>query len=568
VWQLLKNLYPYIKEHKARALGSVFFAFVLAGIKLSEARLVQPIFDKGLSKDATFEETIYLVFILLGLGLVNFPARFLHFYWIRYVVDRATCRVREDIFKKLMNLPMSFYSESKQGSLISSIVNDSQAFSGGFKSSIDLIREPLMAIFLFGLLVYYDYQMTLIVVVAAPLFILIFGKSGKKVRRSQGDVQEELSHMTHNIAEGIAGQKITKAFNLQNYVAGRFEKAQQKFFSAQMRTTLIEELAHPLVELVGTLAFCGVILFAHLKVSQNEMSTGEFISYITALALLMDPIRKFSQANVRLNQSRAAWDRIQQLLKTPEERQAGLDQKISFTREISVENLSFSYGNKVVLSNVNFRIKKGEKVALVGLSGSGKSTIITLLLGLYPLAKGDIKIDGVSIKDFKLSRLRELFALVSQDIFLFNDSVAENLTLGEGLSNERVHQALEVAYADKFVAELEAGLATNIGDRGMKLSGGQQQRITIARAFVRNPEVFLFDEATSALDNESEKIVQKALEGLAQNNTVLAVAHRLSSIQNFDRIYVMSEGRVVEEGTHQELLTKAGEYSKLYALTQ
>ncbi|EQC45772.1 ABC transporter transmembrane region [Bacteriovorax sp. BSW11_IV] len=567
--KLLRNqLFPYIIPHKSKVIGTILLSFVIAGAGALQIRLVKPIFDHGLSPNANWEEVVYLAGALLLIGLIHFPARFFHFYWIRYIVDRATCSIREDIFRKMQHLPTAYFAKSKQGNLISSIVNDTQVFSLGFKSIVDLVREPLKAAAFLGMAFYSDWQLTLVIFLIAPFLVLIFDISGKKVKKNQGIVQHEHSELTHAIAEGLSAHKLTKAFNLQNFITTRFVKAQDHFFNAQMKTSLVEELAHPLVELVGTLAFAATILFAHYRVSTGATTVGDFVSFVAALALFMDPIRKFSQANVKLSQAKAASDRIFEVLKLEEEKDEGVKEVTSFENAIEVKNLSFAYGESDVIRNLNLSIKKGEKVALVGLSGSGKSTLINLLLRLYDVDRGEILIDGTPIKDIKLRSLRDLFGLVSQDIFLFHDTIKHNLMLAKDFSDEQILRALKVSYADEFVDKLPGREQTVVGDRGARLSGGQQQRITIARAFLQNTDILLFDEATSALDNESEKVVQKALESIAGDKTVIAVAHRLSTIAHFDRIYVMREGEVVEEGNHEALMAKGGEYSKLYELSQ
>lgn len=565
---LLRNaLWPYLSDHKAKIWGSILLSIVLAAIGGLQVKLVQPLVDSALQQGRPFEDALYFALLLMGLGLINFPCRFFHFYWIRFVVDRATCNVRTDIFRKFQNLPTSFFAKSKQGSLISNVVNDTQIFSEGFKAIVDLIREPLKAITYLGMAFYSDWLLSLVVIAIAPFWIVIFSISGKRVRRNQNAVQEDIAELTHTIAEGMSAHKITKAFNLQNFVLGRFGNAQELYFKSKMRTTFVEEFAHPLVEVVGAMAFSGVVLVAWYR-AQQGMTTGDFISFATAMALFMDPIRKFSQANVKLSQARAAADRIFGLLSLREEKNEGTLAPSHFEKAIEVKNLTFSYGEGDVIKGLNLSVKKGQKIALVGLSGSGKSTLINLLLGLYPLEKGEILIDGQPIQSLTLHSLRNLFGLVSQDIFLFNDSIRNNLMLGEEFSDEEIARALDVAYASEFVTKLPDGVDTMIGDRGTRLSGGQQQRITIARAFLQDTEILLFDEATSALDNESEKVVQKALEHIAGHKTVIAVAHRLSTIQEYDQIYVMHEGHLVEQGTHEELMGRGGEYAKLYELSQ
>jgi len=567
--ELIKNrLYPYIKPYKGRAIGALLLSLLLAAIGALQVSLVRPLFDKGLSPDSTQEEALILAAQLLGLGLLNFPCRFFHFYWLRYVSDRATCAVREEIFSKIMHLPTSFFAKSKQGELISHILNDTQVFAQGFRASIDLIREPLKAAAYLGMAFYADWQLTIVIFVIAPFLILIFGVSGKKVKNNQGDVQAKQGEFTHNIAEGIGAHKIMKAFNLQKFVFGRFSRSQEKFFDSQMRTTFIEEVSHPFVEVIGAMAFAGVIVFAHYRIQSGATTIGQFVSFIAALALFMDPIRKFSQSNVKLSQSRAASERIQKLLDLPVEVDNGTITEHKFEKNIEVKNLTFGYGEGDVVKNLSLNISKGEKIALVGLSGSGKSTLINLLLGLYPVERGSILIDGVDIQDYGLLNLRSFFGLVSQDIFLFNDTLKENLCLGKNFSDEQIKEALSVAYCDEFIDKLPEGLETIIGDRGTRLSGGQQQRITIARAYLQESPILLFDEATSALDNESEKVVQKALDNLAGKKTVVAVAHRLTTIQDFDRIYVLHDGKVMEQGSHSELMDSAGEYAKLYELSK
>ena len=564
----IKSIIPYIKPFRSKIIGSIVLSFVLAGIKGYQIYLVQPIFDEGLNPKSPLTEVLKLAGILFGLSIVHFPARFFHFYWIRFVEERSMCFLREQLFRKFQKLPMTFYTSTRQGKLISNLFNDTMVFAQGFRSSIDLIREPLTAIIMLGVALWHDWQLTLVMFIVTPIFIIIFNITGKKVKKNQEDVQEEISQMTHNATEGISGQKISKAFNLQNYVAERFKNAQEIFFIAKIKTTVIEELAHPLVEIIGALAFSAVIVFAHFRITSGELSIGGFVSFVAALAMVMDPIRKYSQANVKLNQAKAGASRVFALLELDEEIDQGEISIESFKHDIKIKDVTFSYGEGNVINNLSLTIKKGQKVALVGLSGSGKSTLVNLLLGLYPISSGEILIDDIPLSKIKLNSLRSLFGLVSQDIFLFHDTVHENLIVGKEVSEERLNESLEIAYAKGFIDNLPQKINTVIGDRGTRLSGGQQQRVTIARAFLQQNDILLFDEATSSLDNESEKLVQKALEELADNKTVIAVAHRLSTIQDFDQIYVLKEGTLKEQGTHKTLINLNGEYTKLYELSQ
>lgn len=565
---LTKQLYPYIWPYRWRILTAILLSFVMAALGALQVSLVKPIFDQGLSPDASFEEVLLLAGQLMAIGILNFPCRFYHFYSLRFVVDKATVNLRQHLFEKLQRLPTSAYSKSRQGTMVSYIVNDSIVFASGIRASVDLIREPLKGIAYLSMAFWADWQLALAVLLVAPMLAAIFSISGKKVMRNQGNVQETYADITHTAIEGISAHKLTKAFNLQKFVQGRFQKTQDEYFTAQMKTTFVQELAHPFVEVVGALAFSGVIIFAHHRIQTGGMTIGEFISFVAALALFMDPMRKFSQANIQLNQSRAAAKRIFELFDAPEEIDHGKNEISPFENSIEAKDITFSYGEGVILKNFSMSVRKGEKVALVGLSGSGKSTMINLLLGLYPIEQGSLKIDGIELHDIKLKSLRSLYGLVSQDIFLFNDSIKGNLCLGQSFSDQEIKEALDVAYASEFIDKLPEGIETKVGDRGTRLSGGQQQRLTIARAFLHRPQILLFDEATSALDNESEKVVQQALEKIGQEKTVIAVAHRLSTIQDYNRIYVLSEGELVESGTHDQLMQRGGEYSKLYELSQ
>ncbi|MBF0360057.1 MAG: ABC transporter ATP-binding protein [Oligoflexia bacterium] len=576
--KLFAYLLPYIKPYWKWAILSLFLSFPLSAIKGIQAWLVKYVVEI-LTPHSSFKDALILSLALLGLALLNYPCRFFHFYLMRYVVDRAACLMRSDIYSKLQRLPLSFFVVKKSGTLVSNIINDTRTLSEGVKGSIDLFREPLTALVMFGTALYSDWQLTLVIIVVAPLFVMIFVKSGRLVRHNQEEVQEQLAGMTHNLSEGINGQKVAKAFNLQSYILKRFEWAQDLFFRYQMKTAAIEENAHPLVELVGALAFAGVIVFAHYRIKSGATSTGDFFSFVTALALMMDPLRKYSQANVKVNQARAAGERIYQIMKLPEEIDSGELAILEFKDKIEFERVSFSYGEGEILKDVSFTIKKGERIGLVGLSGAGKSTILYLLLRLYNITSGEIRIDGISINRYKLSDLRKIFGFVCQELFLFHDSVRENVSVGEKFSDQEIDRAIEISGAKEFVTSLPSGVDTIIGERGTRLSGGQCQRVTIARAVLKDPDILLFDEATSALDSESEKIVQAALDrwslidstidskiDLGNKKTVVAVAHRLTTIKNYDKIIVMRDGEITESGNHQELMEMKGEYCRLYEL--
>jgi len=566
--KVLKLMFPYLRPFWKEALLAAILALPLSAIKAYEAYLVKDIFDKGFSPDSTSGDALNLALILIGLGILNYPLRYYHYFGLRQVVDKSTRLIRSRIYRKFQALPTGYFAKSKQGTLISTIMSDTAVFSEAFKNSLEVIREPVTALALLSVAFYHDWQLTLIIIATAPLFMVTLHYSGKRIRKYVGRAQQDNAEMTHIVSEVLGGQKIVKAFVLQNYVIERFEKFQSRLLDHKRKSNSAEELSHPLVELIGSFAFAGVIIFAHKRIISGELTTGGFISFVAALAMFMDPIRRFSKANAKLNHAQAAAKRIFGLLEVQEEPQESLKDLEGFQHTIEFKNVSFSYGEGRVLQNLNLVIQKGEKIGLVGLSGSGKSTLINLLLRIYTVTEGEILVDGVNINQFTLNSVRQMFGLVSQEIFLFNDTVRENLTTGDFHNEDEVLDALKISYAWEFVKDLPDGLNTVIGDRGMRLSGGQSQRLTIARAFLKNRDVLLFDEATSALDNESEKIVQLALDRVAGHKTVIAVAHRLSTLKDFDRIVVMKDGKKIEEGTHTELISHDGEYKKLFELSQ
>lgn len=564
---IIKIMFPYLRPFWKQALFASLLALPLAFIKAYEAFIVKDIFDKGFSPNSTFEDARDLALLLVGLGIINYPLRFYHYFGLRQVVDQATCLIRSKIYGKFQFLPASYYATQKQGNLISTMMNDTSVFAEAFKNSLEVIREPITALSLLGVAFYHDWQLTLIIFAVAPLFVVTFHFTGKRIEKYVRRAQDDVADMTHVVSETLQGQKIIKAFNLRDYIVDRFEVVQTRFLGHRTKSNSAEEHSHPLVELIGSAAFGGVIVFAHHRITSGALTTGGFISFVASLAMFMDPIRKFAKANNKLRQAKAASDRIFSLLAVEEEHDVGDKILTDFKHQIEFKDVTFSYGEGDVLKHFNLVINKGEKVGLVGLSGSGKSTLVALLLRLYPVKHGAILIDGVNINEYTLDSTRRFFGLVSQDIFLFNDTVRENLTVGDKHTDEEIHHALNISYAGEFIKDLPQQLETSIGDRGLRLSGGQSQRLTIARAFLKDRAVLLFDEATSALDNESEKIVQAAMERVASHKTVVAVAHRLSTLRDYNKIVMLKEGRKVEEGTHADLMNLKGEYYKLYELS-
>lgn len=562
------TLHPWIKNHIPGLIAAFILALPLGLIKGYQTYIIKDLFDNGFAASTDSSSAYRLAFIIIGLQLLNYPIRFFHFYWIKIISEKIANGIRLHIFNHLMRLPLSYHQKQKQGELLSMVQNDVALLAESIRFLPAMLREPITAACLLAVAMYHDWRLTLILFLAVPVFIIIFRITGKKIRKRVGIVQNKIAHFTHALTEGIAGQKMIKANNLQKFSSLRLQQSQDNYIKAYKRSATMEEQSSPLIEVIAAFALGAIIIYAHHRISLGQLTTGSFVSFMAAMAFFMDPIRKYTDASIKLQRGQGALDRIQFILKeTPEPHHA----KTSFPKpfqSITIDHLNFSYDQTSVLKDFSLKIHRGEKVALVGLSGSGKSTLINLLLRFYQPNSGSITIDHENCNDIELYSYRKNFALVSQDLFLFNDSIKENLTTGMDYSENEIWKALKTAHAEDFVRQLPEQLHTAIGDKGIRLSGGQAQRITIARAILQNAPILLLDEATSALDNESEKTVQKAIDELSSDRTVITVAHRLSTIQNYDKIVVLKDGFKIEEGNHRELLAKNGEYKKLYDLGQ
>jgi subfamily B ATP-binding cassette protein MsbA len=572
--EFLKISLPFLRPYFVPFLMATLLSIPLAAIKGGQTYLVKNIFDQGFSSLTTTQEVIWLALTILGLQLINYPIRFYHFYKTKVISEAMSNDIRRKSLSGILSLPLTEIQKRKMGEMLSLINSDSTMYAESVRYFPALLREPLTGLVLLGVAFYHDWFLSLMVISICPLFILIFQKTGKSIRRRVAKVQHAVGMVTHTVSELITGTKTIKAYNLQTYAANRLQKDQDEYLRLYKSSASMEEQSGPLVEIVAAFVLGVVLVSAHYRIQSGVLTTGGFISFLTSFALFLDPLRKFSDANIKLERGMAALTRILALLNLPSEKVEKSADSISFNHKIEFKNVSFSYGDHQVLRDFSLTIEKGKKVALVGLSGSGKSTIVNLLMNFYTTNQGTILIDGKNIHELTLYDLRSLFSYVGQDIFLFNDSVKENILSVADLSNDhfklekKLATALRISHCQEFVDALPQNIDTSIGDRGLRLSGGQAQRVTIARAIMHDAPILLFDEATSALDNESEKLVQNAVELMSGQKTVVAVAHRLSSIQNYDLIVVMRDGRKIEQGTHQELMNLAGEYKKLFELSQ
>lgn len=478
--------------------------------------------------------------------------------------------IRVMVYSKVMHLPLGFFSEERKGDIIARMSGDVGEIENSITSSLDmLLKNPILILLYFSTLIVTSWQLTLFTVLVLPGMGWLMGKVGKKLKRKSLEAQGKWSDTMSQLEETLGGLRIIKAFIAEDKMVDRFKQCSDELRDATNKVAIRQSLAHPMSEFLGTLLIVLVLWFGGLLIlgDGTSMEASTFIFYMVILYSIINPLKDFAKAGYNIPKGLASIERVDKILKAENPIKEpvnplplhGMNDRIEF------KDLSFSYdGKREVLKHVNLMVPKGQTIALVGQSGSGKSTLVDLLPRYHDVQLGEITIDGVNIKNFRIHDLRALIGNVNQEAILFNDTFFNNIAFGvENATMEQVVEAAKIANAHDFIMETELGYQTNIGDRGGKLSGGQRQRISIARAILKNPPILILDEATSALDTESERLVQEALERLMKTRTTIAIAHRLSTIKNADEICVLYEGEIVERGKHEELLEKNGYYKRL-----
>lgn len=498
--------------------------------------------------------------------------RYLAMFFLAPVRNNVVRDLRNDMYLRVLILPLSFYSEQRKGDIMSRMTSDVQEVEWSIMSSLEMIfREPITILSFLATLFVISPTLTSFVLILLPISGLLIGRIGKSLKRTSAKGQKKMGELLSMIEETISGLRIIKAFNAIDITHDNFKKENQRLTRLMIRLYRKRDLASPLSEVLATAVLVVVLWYGGKEVLQpgNHLNAAVFLVYLGIFSQLIVPAKAFTQAMYNIQKGIASIDRIEELLKAEEkivEKPNALPKK-EFLHHIEYRNLSFRYEEEWVLKDINLIIPKGKNIAVVGASGSGKSTLVDLLPRFYDPVEGDLLIDDIPVRDYVISDVRGLMGIVSQETILFNGSVKDNICLGiENVSLDEVIKAAKVANAHEFIEKMPEGYFTNIGDRGIKLSGGQRQRISIARAVLKNPPILILDEATSSLDTESERLVQEALENLMKNRTSVIIAHRLSTIQFADEIIVLHQGRIVERGTHNQLLALQGVYHKLCEL--
>lgn len=562
--RLLRFAYPY----KTKLILAMIFMALCSGSKSLSAYLVKPVLDS-----IFFEKDMAKLYIMPAIVILLFFAKgifeYLQAYFMGFVGQRVVTDIRNLLFVNMQKQPLSYFDKTPTGSNISRIVNDVTLVQNTVSDSVAAVLNDAFTII--GLIVvafHMEWKLTLIAFIILPFSIYPIVTFGKRLRKIGLNIQQYLARLTNFLHETITGQRIVKAFSMEEYENVRFSRVNETLFKMTMKRVRVRALSHPVMELIGGIAIAIIIWYGGYQVMLGKTTPGALFSFMAALIMLYEPIKKLNKENHNVQQGLAAAQRVfevvdrqPEVLEKPDAAELGrVEGRITF------HDVSFRYEDKMILNNVDLAIEKNEVIAVVGKSGAGKTTLVNLIPRFYDATKGLIQIDGTDIRDVTLESLRTSIALVTQDVILFNDTIRSNIAYGVEPDEDRIVEASRMAFAHDFIMKLPKKYDTVVGEKGARLSGGQKQRIAIARALYKNAPILILDEATSSLDAQSEIEVQKALDNLMKGRTTIIIAHRLSTIINAHRIIVIDKGAIVQQGNHSALIEEEGPYKKLYEL--
>ncbi|EGN75613.1 lipid A export permease/ATP-binding protein MsbA [Idiomarina sp. A28L] len=563
-----RRLLSYLKPYRLPFAVAIIGMLGYAGVDTLFLAHIKTLIDQGLgasNSTVLVYAAIFVPFIFILRGVFNFIST----YFLSYVGFHIVTTMRQQLFEHLMRVPVSYHDKVSTGDLISKITYDSQQLAEATSRAIlTMIREGAFVIGLLSLMIYHSWQLSLVFFLIGPVIGKVVSVVSRKFREVSGKIQTAMGNVTTTSEQMINGHQVVVMFEGQEHEAKRFQAVNNTTRQQNMKLINIRTVSTSVIQFIASLSLAAVLFIASFPTMIEQLTPGAFTSLLTAMIMLLRPLKQLTNVNADFQRGLAAAASIFKVLDEEQEKDTGSLKTDRVRGELTVKNLTFKYGgaDAPALNNVSFTVPAGNTIALVGRSGSGKSTISNLLTRFYDYETGSIELDGVDIREYELKSLRRQFAVVSQNVTLFNDTIANNIAYGGRgeVSKEDIQRAIKLAYADEFINELPQGLDTIVGENGVMLSGGQRQRIAIARALLRDAPLLILDEATSALDTESERHIQKALDNLQQDRTSLVIAHRLSTIEKADEILVLDHGKIVERGTHADLLDKEGAYAQLY----
>ncbi|AIU67272.1 lipid A ABC transporter ATP-binding protein/permease MsbA [Vibrio coralliilyticus] len=568
--QTFKRLWTYIRLYKAGLAVAVVALIINAVADTYMVSLLKPLLDEGFGDtESNFLRT--LPFIVFGMMVIRGLSGFVSSYCLSWVSGNVVMLMRRRIFSQFMHMPVSYFDKESTGGLLSRITYDSEQVAGATsRALVSIVREGASIIGLLVLMFWNSWQLSLVLFIVAPVVAWAIGIVSKRFRKISKSMQDTMGHVTASAEQMLKGHKVVLSYGGQNVERERFDTVSNQMRQQSMKLVAAQAIANPVIQIIASIALVVVLFLASVDSIKEQLTPGTFTVVFSAMFGLLRPLKALTNVTSEFQRGMAASQTLFALMDLETEQDNGKYEAKAVRGEVAVKNVTFTYQGKEApaLRNVSFDIPKGKTVALVGRSGSGKSTIANLFTRFYDVDSGNIELDGHDVRDYKLTNLRNHFALVSQNVHLFNDTIANNIAYAatDEYSREQIEEAARLAYAMDFIDNMDEGLDTVIGENGTSLSGGQRQRIAIARALLRDAPVLILDEATSALDTESEKAIQSALDELQKNKTVLVIAHRLSTIESADEILVVDEGEIVERGDHSTLIEKDGAYAQLHRI--